>query len=793
MAKQSLEDTTVSDFGGGWNVADSPLNLSSRFQPVSDNIIRGVNGSFSVRWGTQLHADCRRDGTKTHYATTTLAAATTSGSPYVTITLAAHGYSSGDHITITSATVPGGSIGTIPESALVGTFGIVVIDANTFKFATLYSATATDSETMTVADGYDIDDYVLAGNIIHQQFFRGYMLLFDDVGEIARMNDDTGAVERIWDASVADALTTNLAPTRKCTHVSTTTFKSTVISCNGYDNDKPLQINDNFVVEFLVDKATLTNTAVPRADFVLGMQGYVALLRTEYGDPFIEFSAKNTDGTYTRQTDPADSVEIDLSMVTDTIEPVILGAAPFRDKMYVAFYDRGMLGTLGIYSTDGTAHQPAFDDTIAENGSISHKTIVPLGNDVFMADYAGVASLTISQSSGERVPARISELIAPELQRHLASLNGETLRAKAFAIFNRSDRMYMLFLPKYDEIAVTASDNPFIFSADLSQLHRCIMHVPKHKLIDGSSVVIAGATSIGPLLSTELNGTHTVVSIIDDEYIVLQLNDDAIMPSATTYEGGGSAVTMTPVNDETICYGFEYNRELKIKRWTRLRGLDFDCAGITQRGRMYFAKGGKVYRYGSSEEPLYADNIGEYDSDWSNSVDYSVGDYIRDTDDGLVYECLVAHTSAATGTFAADRADNVDNWMQYKGQPIDWALETPWSELSKRGINKIIKYVNHDSEGEGEFTFSIFTNQIYRNKSTYELVPNRAMKFTAGNIGGFGIASAFVWGSGRRTREEKVWPMEARGKLFKLRYAGSTTRKVRITGTTLYYLKGSIR
>lgn len=792
MAKSNLLDTTVSDFGGGWNVADSPLNLSSRFQTVSENILRGVNGSFGPRWGTELFADCRNGTETTVTPAGNITVNVTNNQPFVRFTVTAHGYSDGDHIRIPAGIVlASGSVGTIPLTEIEGLHGIMVVDADNFKIATRFNATSTTSGTLTIAS-YVIDDHMLAGNIIHQQYFKQRMVLFDDIGEIATMDDGTGTLTRIWDIKKADTLSASLAPTRRCDMWSSTTFRSTIIACNGYDNDKPLQIDEDFVVEFLVDKATLSNTNVPRADIVVGMQGYVMFFRTEYGDPFVEMSAKNTDGTFTREVTPADACEVDLSMATDTVEPIILGAAPFRDKLYVAFYDRGMVGSIGIYTTAG-AHTPSFNDTIAEHGTISHRTVVPLGNDIFMADYAGVPSVSISQQSGVFVPVRLSELIAPEIQKHLTSLSEETLRFKAFAFFNKSDRMYMLFVPKCDEVAQTLEADPFIFSTDLNLLNQAIVIADKHRLFEGSYVTVAGATDVDTLLAAEINGVRQVVHVIDENAFVIQLDEAATMPPTNTLVGGGGAITITPVNDETICYGFEYNKELKIRRWTRLRGFNFDCAGTTQRGRVYFAKGGRVYRYGSNEEPLYADNINAFESVWANNTAYAVGDRIYDTTLGATFECLEAHTSAAAGTFAADRADRVDLWQEFEGDPISWVLETPWSELGKRGQNKFIKSVGHDSEGTDAFTFSIYTNQLYRSKNDYQRIPNRELQFTAGGYAGFGIMDAENYASGRRTREEKPWPFPVRGKLFKLRYAGETTRSLRITGTTFYYLIGGIR
>lgn len=796
MVRKTLKDTTIADFGGGWNVADSDLNMASRFQPVSENVIRGINGSFTPRWGTQLFCDLRV-GTTAVLDLNPVAYAVTNGSAYITITKNAHGRADGDHLTITAASILSGTLGGIPAASLVGVFGIVVIDANTFKFAVDTAASSSTTGNLNLGDTVTFDNYVLSGNIIHMQYFNRHIVAFDDAGEVAKINDDTGVATRIWSANHADTLTSGLVPTRACEGWSSTTFKSTIIACNGADHDKPIQINEDFDVEFLVDKSTSSNAEVPCADIVLGLQGYVIFGRTANGDntttgdPFVCISALNTDGTFSGEAIPQDAVDVDLSMITDTVNPIIIGAAPFRDKVFVAFYDRGMIGTLGIYNADDE-HKPDFSDTISEHGTVSHRTLVPLGNDIFMCDYAGVPSVSVSTQSGSFVPVRVSELIGPAIQRHLANLSEETLRTKAFALFNKSDRQYMLFLPKYDETTLDAATDPFLFNDALKENDRALMIIPNHKLFTRSVITIAGATSIGTLSAGDINGVRDVVDIIDKDTIVVQLGDHPI--ADTPNYGGGANVTAVPMDDETICYAFEYNKELKIRRWTRLRDLNFACGASTQRGRVYFAKSGRVFRYGNNDEPIYADEISNYDDrTWVHSHAYTAGTRVYDSSDLHTYVARVDHTSASSGTFLAERNTNLDFWQEYQGEPIVWELETPWSDLNTRGDNKLMKYVGHDTEGSGLFTFSIFTNQAYRDPSSYERAPKRSVQFSAGDTGGFGSVNPQSWGSGRRTREERLWPMPCKGKLLLLRYEGATREYTRIISTTLFYLPGSTR
>ena len=52
-----LDQATARQFDGGLNVVDSQLNLNSKYAVVLDNMYRGLDGSITVRQGTQLFAD----------------------------------------------------------------------------------------------------------------------------------------------------------------------------------------------------------------------------------------------------------------------------------------------------------------------------------------------------------------------------------------------------------------------------------------------------------------------------------------------------------------------------------------------------------------------------------------------------------------------------------------------------------------------------------------------------------------------------------------------------------------
>ena len=64
---------------------------------------------------------------------------------------------------------------------------------------------------------------------------------------------------------------------------------------------------------------------------------------------------------------------------------------------------------------------------------------------------------------------------------------------------------------------------------------------------------------------------------------------------------------------------------------------------------------------------------------WANSTAYTVGQRVVDGDDGFIYECLVGHTSAASGTFSADRTANPTYWSLVTNAPRNrgaWVTST---------------------------------------------------------------------------------------------------------------------
>jgi hypothetical protein len=873
-----LAQSTVRDFGGGWDVSDSDKSLSSKYQPISDNIVRQTDGSFSIRPGSRLFADLKQ-GAETVVApaactvvttgsainvvitslsksgvggpavctvapadiakfvnnmvvnitgvpavgmtpamgphiissvgapanTFTLAGVDTSGAAaaqtdlkvkastiatgVVKITKATHGMSDGDHINITSWSAP---IGGIAAADFLGVHAVDVIDGNNF---TIYVRAVPTTASASITIGWTRDTHALGGGDIYGRYYKDSIFVFSDTGEVVKV-DVAGTVTKVWNHAIAQALAIPMPPWSNCRRISAEIVKGHLLAVNGATNDKPLDIftnattgvtTCNYLVNDMVD-----NTAIPRADFIIATDRYVLLIstdRTPNGPTTICISAQDTYYVFTGDPFPDDAVDIDLGMVTSAVETTILGANVIRNKVFIALHDRSILGDLGIYS--GAFHQPEFKDNVAMLGSFSHHSIISLGNDIFCAAINGINSLEISRASGEYTPTTISDLIHPVMLRHFARLVETDRRYKTFAVWDSNFRSYMMFAPKYSDVTYDLPDDPIVASNTLQPHGLAYMLLPSHTFDAGDYVTISGVTNSldGLILAANINGVRRIRAVVDEDTVVIEV---PLYPTGLNYAFGGINGAVKPVNDETPAYVFEYNARLKIRRWTRFRGMNFAWGAVSQLSRLYFGSGtGRVYKYGNALDKFPADMLGDYTKRvWAINTAYVAGDRILDASYRQVYIVLVNHTSPASGTFKAARDAHPTWYDEFTGIPIDWELETSWTDFKDRMSNKQIEVVRFDSKGSSEFEFSIYTNSIREDFETFELIPRRTTIFIGQDAPGFG-AGAQPYGGGRNTRQEWLRGMPVEGKLFRLRFAGSSVKPLTVSAATMYYHKKS--
>jgi len=780
---------TIRDFSGGWNVIDSELNLTTKYSPIMDNVLRGSDGSVAVRqglrWTTSLAApvseslpanvDIFTDGV---------------GDPVVRINWTLHGFSNGQHLFIENL-LPGPSVtfGLTTADFIGKWFNVYVVDSDTITISVRNGAASIGS-IIGSSIVYKRDSAPLGGEIINKAFFQGHFIVVSSIGEVVIVNEQTLVATQVWSHSISQGQAGSPVGWMDTNFASFEPYGGHLDIYNGIDSPLELDINNNPICQYLADPSTGSNVGIPQAAYGIALGGYSCVAGDTDTGNLLNIAALNTDSVFTGNPVPDDAVDVDMAKASNSESTIIIGLGQIRDKVVALFDDAAILGTLGIYKTVGSdqVHDPSFKDTIAQHGTVSHRSVVPLGNDLYMCDRVGVPSLTQSATSLTFVPVRVSDLIEPAIQQNISRLSRTTQLLKIFAVFNARERQYMLFMPKYDPEDVRAlRSDPIVVPLGLPYKSLFFIQLINHGLEVGDTVRISGvATNVGGITPSEINGDRDVAFIIDRDTLVIRAASDFLLFGV---QGGGTACFLQPTTDATIGYIYTNNPALRIKSWARFTGWKLQCGCKTTNGRVFFAQDREIYQLGSSDDAVTADFVGQYDhSSWAVNTSYTAGERVKDGTE--IYRALVDHVSQPTGTFVEARAANPNLWEVFAGTPINFVWEWPWSDFDKRMHTKAMRFTHPDTTGTGEYTMQLYTDNNYKRSDYGKMTPVREITFRGGDAGGFGTPSP-VYGGGRTTHDQYLWYTPLNAKILKFRFQGATTEPLRFIAVSIVYNEGS--
>lgn len=783
-------EVTIRDFSGGWNVIDNEQNMTSKYAPVMENVVRGLDGSVNVRQGFKFLWTL--EGTEDVPVVTTATLNCTAGSYLLTLTIPGHNFVNGDHITLNS--VSNGTLTTWPFVAtqLTGrTYGVKVNDIDNIVISLDVQA-LTDGTNDTATISYTRDTHLLGGTIVNQEFFQNKFVVVGSSGEVVIVDADTLSVTQVWTVAIAQSQSGSPSPWRTTRFASFMPYGGHLVIFNGQDSPLQFDFGNTPPCQYLADPSTGSNVGIPQAAYGVALGGYACLAGDPDDTELLSVSALNTDSVYTGNPAPDDAVDVNTANISNASTVDIIGLGKIRDKLVVVYNDSTLLGSLGSYKTVGTAsvHDPDLKDTISEAGAISHRSIVSLGNDVFMCDRVGVPSISQSQVALTYVPERISDLIEPAIQSNISRLSQTTQILKIFAVYNPRERQYMLFMPKYDlGVDVRDLDTDPIQVAGIDGYPALfIVHIDKHGLETGDTVTLSGVSgTVGGLAASEFNREFTIFSVLDKNTLAFNASQPFTIQGVA---GGGANVTLSPTTDATVGYVYTYNPKLKIKAWHKMTGMKWSAACRSTTGKMYFGEGRKCYQLGNADEPIYLDYVGDYDYlHWSNAHSYVAGDRVRDNDE--VYKAVRSTAPSAYGTFGAYRTANPSDWELYEGNPIGFDWELPWADFNKRMHSKAIRLIQPDTEGTAEYDMQLFVDNIYKRSQIGEYTPARTLTFIGGEARGFGMPSP-SYGGGRSTLDQYLWMVPVYCKLIKIRFVGQTTEPLRFVAVSIVYHEGTM-
>lgn len=313
--------------------------------------------------------------------------------------------------------------------------------------------------------------------IIALEYFNTALIAVGKNGKIVSIDAD-GDVTLRWDNALADASVlpdNDNTPTgwsTDLTFVSFTQFAGSLVMCNGVD--KPIIMAPNYEVSYLYDAGTGSNVNVPIAKYCCTHNNYLILARTPTDGTTLYIGMKGTAGTFVG--DPGvdnDAVNFVTNTYVNRGSPDITGLGSFRDNLIVSFPETLLAIKLGEYNSDTTPlHVPRVDDVIENHGSISHRCIVPLGDDILFLDSAGMASVQRALITATLSPVRESTLIGTDIQSAMAPFTPAQLEQHVFAIHDRIAQHIMFFIPKSDTVETTTDNNVFVYCFDRSQKFR---------------------------------------------------------------------------------------------------------------------------------------------------------------------------------------------------------------------------------------------------------------------------------------------------------------------------------
>lgn len=288
---------------------------------------------------------------------------------------------------------------------------------------------------------------------INMEYFNGALVVVGSNGEVVRVRGD-GAHELIFSTAIAAALPGAPAAWSATTFASFAQFNGHLIICNGID--KPLDVDEDFNVEYLQDEGTGTNINIPICRYVVACQRFLVMA----GDPLfpnrVHISARDAAGTWFGDPPPNDATRTDVGSVVEGAN-IIRGLMSFRDKLLVLFAEGIVVGLLGSYDTSGdeAVHEPDFNDGIKDYGCISHRATIAIGDDGLMADLSGVPSIKRTVLSSLLKPENASDLIDPLITAAYSGLSLEDLEDHVYSLYDRKEGQYLLFIPNADLSART--------------------------------------------------------------------------------------------------------------------------------------------------------------------------------------------------------------------------------------------------------------------------------------------------------------------------------------------------
>ena len=305
----------------------------------------------------------------------------------------------------------------------------------------------------------DTSEYL--DDIINVIYYNTFLIAVGANGKVVKV-DANGIVSLIWDDNIASSLAGSPLGWATTSFVSFAIFNGDLIICNGIN--KPLIVDNNLQCSFLKDLADNSNANTPIARFVLSVGRYLIMAGSLVAgeEDLLYISATDTSGTWLGDSGPNDAVNLNLGSRVPSGDSTIKGLGRFRDNVMIMFDNAILPGTLGSFVESD--HVPQFNDAIENVGSISHRSIQTISEDMMFADSSGVGSANRALFTGSVTSTRASQLIDPDYRQQIGLVSSiVALEDRAWSLWDNHSDNYMLFLPNGNTKETTTETRCFVY------------------------------------------------------------------------------------------------------------------------------------------------------------------------------------------------------------------------------------------------------------------------------------------------------------------------------------------
>ena len=819
-SKEVLDSVTVRDFSGGLNVVDNQLNLKSKYATVLSNIHRAIDGTMAVRQGTKLFIDINDiPWWDTGNLVPVVGAYSQTGDPAGTVTNPTAWHDGNETQTLANSTYQqlNSNVDSDPWIQLTTTFsdtplkgGIVfapsdgwlqgdnqsnssdltvtiemqaagdtswtLMSSRTYDFleypdSVSYTTKQGDAAFFTgirftiaaykdrkqhqlrvgTAEAYGFTFVAspdVPSRIIGIAYYNNTLVVVTRFGTIASVTD-VGEGEVIWNSTIAGTLPGSPPGWVGSDVANFTIWNGKLIVVNGVDQPIIIDYTAATPVSYLVDLATGSNAFVPVCKYITVHDSYVIMTGDPSAPDKLHISSSGTSGTWKGEADPNDGVDYLMGKFVNSEDDIITGVSVYREFLLITFSDAVILARLGIYDDAGN-HTPDFGDVIHNVGALSHESTIRLGSDTLMLDAFGVHSLVKAKVSNDVIPETVSELITPLFSSVTRRLPIDFTQQEVWAVHNRIDNQVMFFLPNHSgsvygmqgmegaryRITPTAlmhkagTNNEVEVSAEAHPMHIGDQFVLRD--VDGLAI-----NGFSTFTQTQLSEIQTVTSVATANTFVFYVTgaENNTPPPSDAHSNQLNMIYL-PLFTETLVAVYNRNRDKKLRNWAVYRGWKFGCGVSTPTGRTFLCSDYRVFLMGNTHRPYLQDFI---DTEMESNI------------------------------------------------PWDWEL--PWSDFNTRFDSKRTRHLQIDTQGDDEFTAELFTDNIYQDDAKDQFLPVLSATFEGRDA--YKPVSPNPDGL-RLTSSERLVAWPTKGKLFKLRFHGTSSKGLRFVSIVLSFLRGNI-